>query len=79
MHDAVTLANWLNVLPDIPTTAEIEHAFEKYKEERLPWVKQAYDSSLIFKVMIEAVRDFFLFVATLGWDDFFLGELSRAS
>lgn len=54
MHDAITLANWLNVLPDTPTTAEIEHAFEKYKEERLPWVKQAYDSSLIFKVMIEA-------------------------
>ncbi|KAG9071557.1 hypothetical protein KI688_005769 [Linnemannia hyalina] len=54
MHDAITLANWLNVLSDTPTAAEIEHAFEKYKEERLPWVKQAYDSSLIFKVMIEA-------------------------
>ncbi|KAF8943907.1 hypothetical protein BGZ47_004902 [Haplosporangium gracile] len=54
IHDAITLANWLNVLPDTPTTAEIEHGFEKYKDERLPWVKQAYDSSLIFKVMIEA-------------------------
>lgn len=66
MHDAITLANWLNVLPDTPTTAEIEHAFEKYKEERLPWVKQAYDSSLIFKVMIEAVRDSFCLLRFLG-------------
>lgn len=71
MHDAITLANWLNVLPDTPTTAEIEHAFEKYREERLPWVKQAYDSSLIFKVMIEAVRKLFCAFATVAWVDLF--------
>ncbi|KAF9083047.1 hypothetical protein BGX23_011831 [Mortierella sp. AD031] len=53
IHDAITLANWLNVLSDSPTTAEIEHGVEKYKEERLPWVKQSYDSSLVFKVMTE--------------------------
>ncbi|KAF9127872.1 hypothetical protein BGW39_005508 [Mortierella sp. 14UC] len=54
IHDAATLANWLNVLSNSPTTAEIEHSFEKYKAERLPWVKQSFDSSLVFKVMVEA-------------------------
>ncbi|KAK3835637.1 MAG: hypothetical protein J3R72DRAFT_513801 [Linnemannia gamsii] len=54
IHDAITLANWLNVLTNLPTTAEIENGFEKYKAERLPWVKQSFDSSLIFKVMVEA-------------------------
>ncbi|KAG0378403.1 hypothetical protein BGX24_003937 [Mortierella sp. AD032] len=54
IHDTITLANWLNVLTNLPTTAEIENGFEKYKAERLPWVKQSFDSSLIFKVMVEA-------------------------
>ncbi|KAG0279758.1 hypothetical protein BGZ95_000290 [Linnemannia exigua] len=51
MHDAVTLANYINALPHHPTADEITQAFTAYRDERIPWVQEAFDTSKIFKVM----------------------------
>ncbi|KAG0032321.1 hypothetical protein BGZ82_006590 [Podila clonocystis] len=36
MQDAITFANWFNVLPSTVTVTEIEKAFEEYKQEQYP-------------------------------------------
>ncbi|KAG0204212.1 hypothetical protein BGX33_008654 [Mortierella sp. NVP41] len=51
MHDAIVLANLINALPLHPVTTEIEEAFKAYQAERLPWVKEAFDSSNALKTM----------------------------
>ncbi|KAG0373918.1 hypothetical protein BGX24_011062 [Mortierella sp. AD032] len=55
MHDAVTLANYINALPFHPTANEITAAFKAYYNERRPWVQEAFDSSKIFKTMTASV------------------------
>ncbi|KAG0204213.1 hypothetical protein BGX33_008655 [Mortierella sp. NVP41] len=51
IHDAIVLANLINALPLHPNAEEIEGAFKVYKAERLPWVKEAFGSSRVFKTM----------------------------
>ncbi|KAK3816974.1 MAG: hypothetical protein JOS17DRAFT_758750 [Linnemannia elongata] len=51
MHDAITLGNYINALPHHPTSEEITEAFKAYREERIPWVQEAFDTSKIFRVM----------------------------
>ncbi|KAF9091037.1 hypothetical protein BGX23_005553 [Mortierella sp. AD031] len=51
MHDAITLANTTNALPDDPSVNDIIESFRAYKGERLPWLQEAVDSSKIFKTM----------------------------
>ncbi|KAF9091036.1 hypothetical protein BGX23_005552 [Mortierella sp. AD031] len=51
MHDAITLANYLNALPLHPTGEEISEAFQAYQDERMPWVQEAFDTSKVFKTM----------------------------
>lgn len=45
MHDAVVLANWINVLRQDSTTEELEKVFKEYMDERMPRVMQAYEHS----------------------------------
>ncbi|KAF9388183.1 hypothetical protein CPB97_001483 [Podila verticillata] len=45
MHDAIVLANWINVLHQASTMEEVEKAFKEYRNERLPYVMQAYNHS----------------------------------
>ncbi|KAG0283054.1 hypothetical protein BGZ96_012588 [Linnemannia gamsii] len=49
IHDA----NRLNALSVKLTRAEIEKAFQAYRDERILWVEAANNSSLIFKSMVE--------------------------
>ncbi|KAF9905574.1 hypothetical protein EC991_001535 [Linnemannia zychae] len=51
MHDALTLANYVNALPHHPSADQITHAFKAYREERIQWVQEAFDTSKFFKVM----------------------------
>ncbi|KAF8943822.1 hypothetical protein BGZ47_005013 [Haplosporangium gracile] len=51
MHDAVVLANLINALPDHPLASDIENAFQAYKDERILWAKDAYNSSKSFRDM----------------------------
>ncbi|KAF9126818.1 hypothetical protein BGW39_006322 [Mortierella sp. 14UC] len=51
LHDAISLANYIYALPPRPTTKDTDEAFTAYKNERIPWVKAAFDSSTIFKTM----------------------------
>ncbi|OAQ29967.1 FAD/NAD(P)-binding domain-containing protein [Linnemannia elongata AG-77] len=53
IHDAVALANRLQALPDQPSVEDIEKAFKLYKKERLPKVKEAYNSSVALKYLVE--------------------------
>ncbi|KAG0337909.1 hypothetical protein BG000_004804 [Podila horticola] len=45
MHDAVVLANWINILTQDSTKEEMEKVFQEYKDERMPHVMQAYEHS----------------------------------
>ncbi|KAG0202465.1 hypothetical protein BGX33_009701 [Mortierella sp. NVP41] len=51
MHDATVLANYINTLPFHPNTEEITQAFKAYKDERLPWIQEAFDFSKVFRVI----------------------------
>ncbi|OAQ29963.1 FAD/NAD(P)-binding domain-containing protein [Linnemannia elongata AG-77] len=53
IHDAVTLANYINALPTQPSVEDIHRAFKDYKRERIPWVTEAFESSAIFRTMVE--------------------------
>ncbi|KAF9927653.1 hypothetical protein FBU30_002992 [Linnemannia zychae] len=55
MHDAIVLANWINALPSDPSTKDIELAFKSYQEERLPWVRSAFNTSRVYRSMASAV------------------------
>ncbi|KAG0367411.1 hypothetical protein BGX24_003232, partial [Mortierella sp. AD032] len=52
MHDAIVLANVINGLPFHPIADEIEAAFKAYKDERILWVQEAFDSSKMQRTMI---------------------------
>lgn len=58
MHDAIVLANLINALPDHPIASEIENAFQAYKDERISWAKDAYNSSKSFRDMTATVSLF---------------------
>ncbi|KAK3835606.1 MAG: hypothetical protein J3R72DRAFT_494074 [Linnemannia gamsii] len=51
MHDAVSLANYINALPHHPSVDEITKVFNAYREERIKWVQEAFNSSKFFKAM----------------------------
>ncbi|KAK3816942.1 MAG: hypothetical protein JOS17DRAFT_806132 [Linnemannia elongata] len=53
IHDAITLANYINALPTQPNVEDIHRAFKDYKRERIPWVTEAFESSAIFRTMVE--------------------------
>ena len=58
MHDAIVLANLINALPDHPIASEIENAFQAYKDERISWAKDAYNSSKSLRDMTATVSLF---------------------
>ncbi|ORZ05135.1 hypothetical protein BCR41DRAFT_425599 [Lobosporangium transversale] len=53
IHDAVVLANWLNLLSSSASVSEIEAVFEEYKRERYPVAKISYDNGRIFSQVVE--------------------------
>ncbi|KAF9410340.1 hypothetical protein BGZ94_001678 [Podila epigama] len=52
MQDAITIANWIEVLDRNSTMAEIEKAFKEYKKERYPWALSAYRDSQIMSKLV---------------------------
>ncbi|KAK3838995.1 MAG: hypothetical protein J3R72DRAFT_447905 [Linnemannia gamsii] len=42
-HDAIALANWINVLPASPTIQELDVVFTEYKAERHPYATAAFE------------------------------------
>ncbi|KAF9120614.1 hypothetical protein BGX30_003082 [Mortierella sp. GBA39] len=65
IHDAIVLANYLNGLPLNPTAKDIEAVFKEYKNERISWVNNAFESSKVFRTMVgqslksKIIRQFF--------------------
>ncbi|KAG0346663.1 hypothetical protein BG005_000616 [Podila minutissima] len=62
MHDAIALANWINVLPST-SNKDINMIFSEYKAERYPLAKKAFETSrmlskLIEKTMVGAIARF---------------------
>ncbi|KAG0030241.1 hypothetical protein BGZ82_007513 [Podila clonocystis] len=62
MHDAIALANWINVLPST-SPKDINMIFSEYKAERYPLAKKAFETSrmlskLIEKTMVGAIARF---------------------
>ncbi|KAG9071531.1 hypothetical protein KI688_005743 [Linnemannia hyalina] len=53
MHDAVILANYIDALPDHPTTDDIEKAFLSYKGDRIEWVEDVFEQSKLFRSMVD--------------------------
>ncbi|KAF9100831.1 hypothetical protein BGX29_006229 [Mortierella sp. GBA35] len=53
IHDAIGIANWINVLSSNSSAKEISDAFTAYQKERMPWIKSAFESSTIFRIMAE--------------------------
>ncbi|KAF9375488.1 hypothetical protein CPB97_011415 [Podila verticillata] len=47
MHDAVTLANWINTLQS-STVSDLNKVFKEYRAERHPVAKEAFDTSKMF-------------------------------
>ncbi|KAG0204434.1 hypothetical protein BGX28_003616 [Mortierella sp. GBA30] len=48
MHDALCLANWINILPGKPTKEDTERIFKEYRAERLPVAQENYRASQFF-------------------------------
>ncbi|KAG0370283.1 hypothetical protein BGX24_002069 [Mortierella sp. AD032] len=55
MHDAIVLANVINGLSSNSYMEDIEYAFKVYKDERLPWVEEAFESSKLHRTMVGQV------------------------
>ncbi|KAG0207759.1 hypothetical protein BGX33_006653 [Mortierella sp. NVP41] len=53
IHDAIVLANYLFSVPDHPIAGEIEAAFKEYKDERIEWVETAFNTSQLFRNMVD--------------------------
>jgi len=47
IHDAVCLANWINVLPTL-AMQDLEATFKEYYDERYPQVMTSYRTSMMF-------------------------------
>lgn len=55
MHDAVSLANWINVLPSLDVLA-VEKIFNEYYLERYPAAINAYEGTQMFSISNQKVR-----------------------
>ncbi|KAG0056289.1 hypothetical protein BGZ89_002147 [Linnemannia elongata] len=53
IHDAISLANYIVSLPHWCEQKDIDHRFKAYQEERMPWIKEAFESNKLFKGMVE--------------------------
>ncbi|KAF8985199.1 hypothetical protein BGZ46_005562 [Entomortierella lignicola] len=53
IHDAITVANWLSILPSSPTTEEIEAVFKEYKAERYSDAKDTYQQGRMLSRILE--------------------------
>lgn len=58
MHDAIALANWINVLPST-SPKDINMIFSEYKAERYPLAKKAFETSRMLSKLIEKVGELF--------------------
>jgi len=47
IHDAVCLANWINVLPSL-SVQDLEATFKEYYNERYPQVMASYRTTMMF-------------------------------
>ncbi|KAG0029858.1 hypothetical protein BGZ81_003348 [Podila clonocystis] len=47
MHDAVTLANWINTI-EAPSMYRLKKIYKEYRAERYPVAKQAFETSQMF-------------------------------
>ncbi|KAG0026812.1 hypothetical protein BGZ82_009288 [Podila clonocystis] len=47
MHDAVTLANWINTI-EAPSMYHLKKIYKEYRAERYPVAKQAFETSQMF-------------------------------
>lgn len=61
MMDAVTLANWINVLTTSSTHEEIDAAFREYQNERHPMAVKAFTDSQIMSKLVAMVTSKTLF------------------
>lgn len=60
MMDAVTLANWINVLTTSSTHEEIDTAFREYQNERHPMAVKAFaDSQMMSKLVAMVILEYF--------------------
>jgi len=55
MHDAICLANWINVLPSVDTTST-EKIFREYYIERFPVAVDTYKTSRLFATFNAKVK-----------------------
>ncbi|KAF9537682.1 hypothetical protein EC957_007817 [Mortierella hygrophila] len=53
IHDAISLANYIVSLPHWCEQKDIDHRFKAYQDERMPWVKAAFENNKLFKGMVE--------------------------
>ncbi|KAF9154278.1 hypothetical protein BG015_001391 [Linnemannia schmuckeri] len=53
IHDAISLANYIVSLPHWCEQKDIDHRFKAYQDERMPWIKEAFESNKLFKGMVE--------------------------
>ncbi|KAG0206706.1 hypothetical protein BGX33_007282 [Mortierella sp. NVP41] len=50
--DAVTLANWIVSLPSYSVLEDVSYAFQSYQDERMPYIKESFETSKFFKKML---------------------------
>lgn len=67
IHDAVALANWLSTLHS-PTLRDMDKVFKKYRDERYPVAKQAFQSSQMYTKFLGKVKNF---LDVVDWFDVF--------
>ncbi|KAF9372332.1 hypothetical protein CPC16_002488, partial [Podila verticillata] len=55
MHDAVSLANWINTLQSL-SLANLKKVFKEYHHERLPVAKKSFKSCQVFTRNLRKMR-----------------------
>jgi 2-polyprenyl-6-methoxyphenol hydroxylase-like FAD-dependent oxidoreductase len=55
MHDAVTLANWINTI-EFPSVHNVDAIFKEYRKERHPVAKESFETSQLFSSILGKVR-----------------------
>ncbi|KAG0283053.1 hypothetical protein BGZ96_012587 [Linnemannia gamsii] len=53
IQDAISLANYIVSLPHWCEQKDIDHRLKAYQDERMPWIKEAFESNKLFKGMVE--------------------------
>ncbi|KAF9350113.1 hypothetical protein BGX26_011668 [Mortierella sp. AD094] len=56
IHDAVALANWLDVMPAKPTIEEAEKIFKEYKAERYSHARDSRDQGRMLSLCIQKTK-----------------------